>query len=476
MNGTPETRRLVITCGVLFLAVCFCLSLVSIGYVMLSFRDSFFFSATQIPTITLPIDDPNSNNQRETPSVVSTPTISALDELPFEISQQMDLIQEQVSEIRGLPLQDPVTRLLLTREELHQRLIEDFNEDYSIEKANEDVIVLSAFGLLEQDFDLYNFFLELYTEQISGFYDTETKEMYVVMEDRFSGLHKLTYAHEFVHALQDQHFDIKDGLGYSEEACEEDSERCAAIKALLEGDASLMELHWFSVYASQQDLADIQEYFQNYESPIFDRSPAFIQADLLFPYMAGQTFVEHIFKSGGWEAVNQAYLDVPVSTEQILHPERYPHVKPLSVNLPDIIDLLGDGWRELSRGVLGEWYTRLILSHGHDPQARLDESIAGSAAEGWGGDAYMVYHNELSNETTMVLMTVWENEREAFEFTDNFYKHTTARFGQPVINNSDIFAWETEVAYTSFHISGDTTIWIFANDRSTTEAILESFP
>jgi hypothetical protein len=476
MERKPETRRLLASCGVILVVMFLCLSLVSMGYATLALQGSPIFPGKQTSTLPLPIDDTNADDQQPTPRVVFTPVSPALDKLHPEIAQQMDLIQEQVSELRELSSKGYVTRLLLTRDELRQHLIDDFNEDYSLEEAKEDVIVLSAFGLLENDFDLYNFFLELYTEQISGFYDTETKEMYVVLDQKFSGINRLTYAHEFVHALQDQHFDIREGLGYNDEDCEEDSERCAAIQALLEGDASLMELHWFSAHATQQDFTDIQEYFQTYESPIFDSAPVFIQADLMFPYMAGQTFVEHIYQTGGWEAVNQVYLDVPVSTAQILHPERYPNVKPLSVHLPDITNSLGEGWRELDRGVLGEWYTRLILANGHDPHARLDESQVESATKGWSGDAYMVYYNNQKDETAMVLMTIWENEAESTEFTDSFLQYATARFGQPVINQADIITWETDETYTRFHIFGDTTVWIFTNNEETGQAVWSALP
>ena len=476
MDKKTETRRLLISCGVLLLVVFLCISVVSMGYAGLVIRYMAFSPGSISSTATPPVEDLDPDKPQNTPNAVLIPTIPVSDDLPPEIAQQMDLIQEQVSELRGLSPISPVDRLLLTREELRQRLIADFNEDYSPEEAQEDAIILSAFGLLEKDFDLFQFFLDLYTEQISGFYDTEAKEMYVVLENSFGGMQRLTYAHEYVHALQDQHFDIREGMGYNDEACEEDSERCAAIRAVLEGDASLMELHWFSVYATQQDFDDIQKHFQGYDSPIFDRAPAFIQQDLLFPYLQGQNFVEYIFQYGGWEAVDRVYSDLPVSTEQILHPERYPDIKPIVFDLPDLTPATGENWREIDRGVVGEWYTYLILAHGHDPQARLDGQHAQSAAEGWGGDAYLVLYNDEKQESAMVVVTIWEDEVEASEFADSFQQYTSARFGQPIINQPEIFKWESNETYTLFNITADTTTWIFSNNEEIGQAIWNALP
>jgi len=42
----------------------------------------------------------------------------------------------------------------------------------------------------------------------------------------------------FTHVLQDQAYRLSEGLGLNDEACEADSEKCAATQALIEGDAT----------------------------------------------------------------------------------------------------------------------------------------------------------------------------------------------------------------------------------------------
>jgi hypothetical protein len=355
-------------------------------------------------------------------------------------------------------------------------VINDFLKDYTTEEAQKDTIVLAAFGLLDDNFDLRNLYIELLSEQVAGFYDNEVKEMYVVQGEGFFGPQRLTYAHEFTHVLQDQTYDIKDGLKYSDEICKqvEESERCAAIQALIEGDASLAEMNWFSSYATPQDLVQILEFSVTSNSPVFDNAPDFLKQDLLFPYQQGQAFVQHLYQDGGWRAVDDAYRNLPLSTEQILHPERYPDNKPVSVTLPDLSTILGNGWDELDRGVLGEWYTTLVLAHGVDANTRLSDSQTQTAAEGWGGDAYVVYYNEQSRATVMVLTTQWESPDDSTEFINAFREYATARFDQPAEEQDTSLVWQSGAAYVMFNHLGQQTTWILAPDATTAQSVWDT--
>jgi hypothetical protein len=484
----PTTRRILIIIAVVLLVLCLCLGiLLVLGYSFFAINSQVTAEAPLVVTeeITVPapvfeatpdLDTPgatetaNSTLESDldpTPGEAAQPSSS---ELPADIAAQMDEIEEQVIELRGLTPNGEVDRALLSPAELRQHVTEDFLEDYTAEEARDDALTLAAFGLLEPEFDLYDFYIELFSEQVAGFYDDETTKMYVIQDQGFRGPQRLTYAHEYVHALQDLTYDIETGLGYSDEACEEDSERCAAIQALLEGDASFLEIEWFTNFSTRQDQREIQEFYSNYESPIYDRAPAFMREDFIFPYLSGQTFVEYLHNQGGWPAVDRAYANPPVSTEQILHPERYPDDVPIPVELPDLEETLGEGWREIDRGVMGEWFTYLILAFGLDEGARLDIAQAQAAAEGWGGDSYIVYYNEEAGQTVMVLHTQWESEGDANEFNLTFHEYAGQRFGSPVSQSAGFTAWESG-GWTEFQINGEFTTWILAPDQETAQSI-----
>ncbi len=457
-------RNVLISCVVLLIVICVILSLAGIfGAGLLIWQSEVAdqvnpFSGqpdeTLVETTTAPTPDP------ETAGTISP-----------KILTEMELIQRQVIQERRLESAGVFTRTLFTPEQLRQHVLEDFLDDYTQDEMREDGIVLQAFGLLNADFDLYSFYLDLFSENIAGFYDNETKEMVVVQGSQFGGLERLTYAHEYTHALQDQNYDIRDGLDYNDESCERDSERCAALNALLEGDASLAEMNWFLEHATTQDRSDIFNFSDTFETPILDAAPAFIAEDFLFPYEEGFEFVQYLYDQGGWRAVDRAYADPPVSTEQILHPERYPDDRPVGLDLPSLESVLGDGWEALDQGVMGEWYTYLILAHGLDERARLDEKEAAKAAEGWGTDAYLVYYNRERDVTVMIFQADWESQQDAQEFADSFQKYARDRFGRPVDRGSDFNAWQDGTEYHSLYHQGETTTWILGPDQETVEAL-----
>jgi hypothetical protein len=380
----------------------------------------------------------------------------------------MDAIEDQVAILRGIQSLRPVERVLLTQTQLRQRVMDDFLADYSEEEALTDARVLALFGLLEPDFDLWNFYADLYTEQIAGFYDDDGEEMAIICGADFGGPERITFAHEFTHALQDQLYDLEEGLGYNDEQCEADSERCAGVQALVEGDASLLEEQWFRTYATEDDLTELMDFYATFESPVYDSAPRFIREDLLFPYLAGRTFVQTLYLEGGWAAVDQAYLNPPLSTEQILHPERYPSDAPVWLEVPDLATALGGGWREIDRNVLGEWYTQLTLNE------FLPKSDAAGAAEGWAGDYYLALLDEDSNRTALVLVTQWDTIGDQHEFDSAFRSYADARFGERLSSSTYEARWLGSVGFTLFERVSNQTLWILAPDEQIGRALRQA--
>ena len=126
------------------------------------------------------------------------------------LASQRDKIEANVVEIRELQPLASVNPVLMTTDELAERMEEEFAEEYGPAEARYDAIALSAFDFIQPDFDIYQFTVSLLTEQVAGFYDPETDEFVIVSdEDAFGALEQLTPAHEYTHALQDQHFDLE---------------------------------------------------------------------------------------------------------------------------------------------------------------------------------------------------------------------------------------------------------------------------
>jgi len=458
------SRRIFLSIVVLFVVVCVGLSLILIpGAYLLAARSLGFSQDAVQPT--------------PTRTLVALPTSTPGSNLPSDVERQMDQIQVEVMQIRGLTLKEPLIRDVLTPEQLQDKVMNEFFEEYSEEDAALDALVFHVWGLLEAEFDLIGFYKELYSEQIAGYYDTETKEMYVVQGEGFFGNERMTYAHEFTHALQDQTYDLREGMQINPEHCEVNTEYCAAVKALVEGDATMTQFTWFWRYATPEDQEQVQRAYETYESPVFDSAPGFIREDLMFPYLYGLEFVQSLYDRGGWDAVDAAYADPPVSTEQILHPDRYPSDQPVSVELPNLEVVLGDGWKEIYNNVMGQWSTYLLLTQSIDPAAQLPVDVARQAAAGWGGDAYAAMLFEETQQILLLHRWLWDTSADAEEFWNAFSDYGRARWGNPDTSTDRRLIWdETMFGWVTAVRSGDEVLWLVAPNAAVANQIFLQMP
>lgn len=509
-------RRILLSCGVLLIVACLCASMLVVSgsgiaiYQMASNRSvqtvavtgviiapsdtptlilapSLTPLATTLGEITSPTPKTTSVStttppgQTPSPSVTGTPlaatptsdvspTLAATNALPAEWVKQMDTIQQQVLSYRQLTLKNPVLRDVLTSNQLSQKVKTDFFKNYTADDARKDARSYFAFGWLPANFDLLNFEINLQTEQVAGYYDNETKQMYIVSNEGFKGEERVTYSHEFTHILQDQNFDIKNGMKYSDADCKNDSERCAGIQALLEGDAVISETTWLQQFGTAQDRQDIQDFYNGLKMPVMDSAPVFFKDDLLFPYQQGFEFVQSIFDRGGYAAVNAAFKAPPVDTRQILHPDDYPAVKPVKITLLDLTTKLGGNWKRIDNGVLGEWDTYLLLIDGVDSKTHLPMATARTAAAGWSGDAYAVYDSGGSDIPILTLVTQWETANDAKEFVSAFTRYGNARWGKSTTSGS-IVTWQTPGAAVSLEQNGQKTTWILAPNADVLQRI-----
>jgi len=459
---SKRTKHILLSCAVIVIISCICLALIAVSGAGIS--------------LIWPFGRPGDGNEPTPVSDFQIPTnsldVPSDNDLPADTLKMMLLVEQQVSEIRGLRVTDVVDRKLISMSELREIVTEDFFSEYTEQDARRDVQILSLLVLLPTDFDLRQFYTDLYSEQIAGFYDSEEEAMYVVQGTDFGGSEKMTYAHEFTHVLQDQVYGLEEGLGLNEDTCEDNSERCAAVTALIEGDATLTELLWFQTYATRDDYDDLMDMYNDFESPVFDSAPPYMAADLYFPYEQGLVFVELLYNDGGFAAVDAVYENPPVSTEQILHPERYPDDLPIPVVLPDLTDVLGAGWSLYDQNVMGEWYTFLILNKAYDESHRLPESLAASAAEGWGGDSYAFYLDEDSDDVVFVFDAVWDTNKDADEFVDAFVRYADLRWETAPSAINDLPAWEGSDSSVIIWQEGARTVWVVAPSAELVELIL----
>ncbi|MBI2920479.1 MAG: hypothetical protein HYY18_05285 [Planctomycetes bacterium] len=149
-------------------------------------------------------------------------------------------------------------------------------------------------------------------------------------------------------------------------------------------------------------------------------APEFLRAWRDFSETEGARFFRAARLAGGWRLALRVLEDIPVSTEQILHPERYFADRdfPTAVSLPS--PAIPDGAGSLGfvrSGSLGEWFTyRSLLNAGGEGRG-LDEVTARRAAAGWDGDAWVVLAPP-AGEPALIWFTVWDTPQDAQEFAE----------------------------------------------------------
>jgi len=411
----------------------------------------------------------NTPTAPDTPRPSATPRTQAAAPTPLRLDpavvEQMEEIENQVQALRGLRPSQPFERHLVTAGDLAGLIEQDLLAAYSPDQAADDSRLLALLGLVEPGFDLWGLATALYAEQVAGFYDDDAGVMYAVAGSGFGGPARLTYAHEYVHALQDQAFDFDLELRLSPAGCEDDGLRCLALQSLIEGDASLVEEQWLRTYATEADIEQLLTFYGVFESPVFDSMPPALQERFLFPYEQGLAFVRWVHRQGGWAQVDQVYQQPPLSDENILHPVGYRQDLPVALSVPALeATLLGGGWRTLDSGSLGEFDFRLVLAEALEP----DRAVL--ASEGWGGDTYQAFYNDGQDHGALLIVQIWDTIRDSQDAFLAWRDYNDQRFGEHQLVEG-AYLWPTDGAFAQLERASNQTLWLLGPDASSVEAM-----
>lgn len=317
-------------------------------------------------------------------------------------------IEEQVIAIRGLEAADIGPAEIISREALAEELRQLFDEEYPPEERERDNVALRALGLLEPGEDVAELQLQLLGDQVLGFYDDVDKRMVVVSDEGLDVEARITYAHEYTHALQDAAF----GLDSLETDAVGEDDRGLARTSLIEGDATVTMLAWMLAHLSQDD---IFEYFNSAEVPDTTGIPSWMVAQLAFPYDAGLAWTTMLAgpdpTSPDFTEIDAAYSDPPESTEQIIEPDKWePREAPDEVDGVDLAGTLGEGWTEVDSTPVGQGTINIMLEYFGVP---VEE--AGTAASGWGGDQAVIASGP-DDAFAVAWILSWDSAGDAGEF------------------------------------------------------------
>jgi hypothetical protein len=369
-----------------------------------------------------------------------------------DLQAEVATVEAQVPPLRQLqPLAAVPTRIIdagQLRAQLEQQL--DAPASVAAMSAEQDLLV--RLGLAQPGLDLRALQLATLSSQVLGLYDPAGHDMTIVNRVGDFGLTaRFTIAHEYTHALQDQHFDFaRLGLDASFP-----TDRVLALHALVEGDATLLSGLWMQAHIGLGDLLDMGRLLAASLQPVLPAgTPALVGRTLLFPYLDGLAFATALHQAGGWAAVDAAYARPPVSTAEILHPDRYAAGwTPIPVVAPDLGAALGKGWTRAYLDTMGELTFQVWLSQA------MDATAAAQLAASWQGDQ----------------VVSWTGPTGAWAIAWRSAWATAAAAGSASATAGRLLAGAPGAGPTATHraiVSGRTVTLLIASDRTTMDRIL----
>jgi len=258
-----------------------------------------------------------------------------------------------------------------------------------------------------------------------------------------------SFVHELTHIMQED-YSISTGTTF---------DGAKASSSLKEGDATLMADTF-----KNGGVVPVSSSESSVDNPDFSLALASLLEDELelslpgtiddlnrFPYRYGLEFVKFLYEQGGWAVIDDAYLNPPYTSEQIMHPEKYfSQEGTIFVTAPQVN---GD-WTLVETNRFGEYFVFVMLENW------ISEGDASEAAKGWGGDVSSYY--ELGDEFLFTWNIVWDTVDDAHEFDlafqDMMYKTSAEK------HNCNY--WESNGRYISIHCNGDQTLIVSSSDEA----------
>jgi hypothetical protein len=329
-----------------------------------------------------------------------------------KLCAQIPPLAEQLTKASGMHLRHPVPCDFITKEKIKEFLNKRVKEVAKPEDLRAEELMLKKFGLVPPEFDLAQNTVELLTEQAAAFYDYERKKLFIT-DTTAPETQEPVLAHEVAHAIANQNYNlakfIKSGRNSDDGA--------TARLAVMEGQATwlMSELLARKMGQSLKDSPALVAMMSGAtgggagQYPVFDHAPLYLRTTLVFPYTKGMLFQNALFDRDGQQGFAEVFLKPPVSTQQILHPEKYfSGVKPTRPDLPQ--PHLPKGYKSLVGGSLGELEHAIMLEQ-YSGQARAAE-----VAPHWRGCAFDLLENKKAGRSVLLYAVEWDSVDAARQY------------------------------------------------------------
>jgi hypothetical protein len=321
---------------------------------------------------------------------------------------QAGAITAELSKISGFKLQHPVPCDFISKQKVNEFLNKRVKESIKPAEIHAEELTLKKFGLVPRDFDLAKTTVDLLTEQAAAFYDYDKKKLFIT-ETTSADTQEPVLAHELAHALADQNYNLARFIRQGRQS----DDGSAARLAVMEGQATWLMAE-FVARKLGQSLKDSPELVAAMSAlndagaqyPVFANSPLYLRLTLVFPYAKGMLFQDAVTRKLGADGFAAVFRRAPVSTQQILHPERYfENAKASSPALPEAH--LPKSYKSLVGGVLGEFDHAAMIEQYAGKQA------ASEISPHWKGSAFELREEKKSGRVALLYSVEWDTEDAA---------------------------------------------------------------
>lgn len=324
----------------------------------------------------------------------------------------IDRTMARVEEIRGLEFTSDVSVKVISRAEYRNQSGGAVSRPKHVAWKNQ---IWEALFIVNEPTNVSNAISGVYGSTVLGYYSNG--KIVIVSDSKTPKLDRATLAHELTHALQDQQLTLGDGREKTRDAR-------LAENGLIEGDANYVE----NTYAHRCDtqwscLPRPGKSSQSNGSGTGSDQPTYNQGIymiVVMPYVEGPAFVDALYKRGGWEAINDAYEDIPESTEQIIHPKLYPEEDPVNVTVEDRSNEEWNRFDVRKTNTLGEvsiysmFWNNGVIDHNSHKQFNYSHPLS----TGWAGDSLVPYRN--GDQFGYVWKTKWDTKHDAIQFAKGY--------------------------------------------------------
>lgn len=344
------------------------------------------------------------------------------------LDAKMAEILPRLEKIRGWSFKEPVRAGVQSVEEFMIFANQSFEEEYGAERYAGMMTSAFLLGMVPGEDQMEEIMEKMLKASVGGYYDPKTRHFWIMSSFSQGPMADLIMAHELQHALDDQIYPLEPLLA----ATLGNSDQQFAARCVVEGSAtSAMNLYMVEAMRNDWlppgDLLSADMITQQLNG-IAD-APVALLASLLLPYIEGNAFLLRggSILDGATRAppeadLVRAFTAPPVSSEQVLHPEKYWDPEqldlPRPVIVPDRSAALGAGWRSVDEDTLGEIGCALIAVERLPGPIELQFGAMGlrnPASAGWGGDRYRTYRHEDGGRILHARLE-WDTEADAVEF------------------------------------------------------------